>query len=402
MKKRIKKYKVLAFISALLLIAFSTKFVSAQINIDDGVFESPPNSDVKNSLQWSQGVKIYEDWFTAFFEGWEEAVWEEWAMFIEIAIALAGLTTLMFFASQAYGMMTGDKKWEILPLLRPFGMLMIILNWNIFIGMIKAPINGMVSHLQQKNEAQQNILTDLRIIRYEYQKGVSDNLFKFAVEAEEAKKEAEKVDENTFSTSMKDFWNKVTSPIQEYAFKMRFMAVMAFTVILETLAFWALRIATYVILSFQVVFSGILIVFGPITIALSILPGFKDSFITWIGRFISVNLYHVIALMNMYIGGIFVEHALKSEIIKYQELVFRDGTPVEDFANKMALLSNNGLISFGTVIIAFLVTAALMFTVPSISNMIVNASGVSHAISHTARGASSLGGRMGRTGRLLK
>lgn len=401
MKKILKEHKILTLLSVLLLIVLSTKFVSAQINIDE-VYEAPPSSDVKNSLQWSQGVKIYEDWFTAFFEGWEEVVWEEWAMFIEIAIALAGLTTLIFFAGQAYGMMTGDKKWEILPLLKPFGMLMIILNWNIFTGAIKLPIKGMVTHLQQKNEAQQNTLTDLRIIRYEYQKGVSDNLFKFAVEAEEAKKEAEKVDENTFTTSMKEFWNKISSPIQEYAFKMRFMAMMAFTVILETLAFWALRIATYVILAFQVVFSGILLIFGPITVALSILPGFKDSFTTWIGRFISINLYHVIALMNMYIGGIFVEHALKSEIIKYKELVFRDGTPVEDFAYKMALLSNNGLISFGTVIIAFLVTAALMFTVPSISNMIVNASGMSHAMGHSARGASSLGGRIGGVRRIVK
>lgn len=401
MKKILKEHKILTMLSVLLLIVLSTKFVSAQINIDE-VYEAPPSSDVKNSLQWSQGVKIYEDWFTAFFEGWEEVVWEEWAMFIEIAIALAGLTTLIFFAGQAYGMMTGDKKWEILPLLKPFGMLMIILNWNIFTGAIKLPIKGMVTHLQQKNEAQQNTLTDLRIIRYEYQKGVSDNLFKFAVEAEEAKKEAEKVDENTFTTSMKEFWNKISSPIQEYAFKMRFMAMMAFTVILETLAFWALRIATYVILAFQVVFSGILLIFGPITVALSILPGFKDSFTTWIGRFISINLYHVIALMNMYIGGIFVEHALKSEIIKYKELVFRDGTPVEDFAYKMALLSNNGLISFGTVIIAFLVTAALMFTVPSISNMIVNASGMSHAMGHSARGASSLGGRIGGVRRVVK
>lgn len=401
MKKILKEHKILTMLSVLLLIVLSTKFVSAQINIDE-VYEAPPSSDVKNSLQWSQGVKIYEDWFTAFFEGWEEVVWEEWAMFIEIAIALAGLTTLIFFAGQAYGMMTGDKKWEILPLLKPFGMLMIILNWNIFTGAIKLPIKGMVTHLQQKNEAQQNTLTDLRIIRYEYQKGVSDNLFKFAVEAEEAKKEAEKVDENTFTTSMKEFWNKISSPIQEYAFKMRFMAIMAFTVILETLAFWALRIATYVILAFQVVFSGILLIFGPITVALSILPGFKDSFTTWIGRFISINLYHVIALMNMYIGGIFVEHALKSEIIKYKELVFRDGTPVEDFAYKMALLSNNGLISFGTVIIAFLVTAALMFTVPSISNMIVNASGMSHAMGHSARGASSLGGRIGGVRRIVK
>src|SRR5699024_5438527 len=155
---------------------------------------------------------------------------------------------------------------------------------------IKLPIKGTVTHLQQKNAAQQSPLTDLRIIRYEYQKGVSDNLSKSALDAADARQEAERVDETTCTTCMKEFWNKRSWRIQEYACKMRFMAMMAFTVILETLAFWALRIATYVILAFQVVFSGILLIFGPIAVALSILPGFKDSFTTWIGRFISINL----------------------------------------------------------------------------------------------------------------
>ena len=389
MRKNLKRHKVWLFLSVLFLIVLSAKLGSAQINLD-GEYEAPPDSEVKNALQFTQGVKIYEDWFTTFFDGWEETVWEEWSMFIDIAIALAALTTLMFFGGRAYGMMTGDKKWEILPLLKPFGMLMIILNWQIFIGLIKVPINGMVQHLKEKNEAQQTQLTDLRIVRYEYQKALVDNIYLLAAEAEQAEKETEKVDENIFTSSMKEFWNKIEAPIKQFTFRMRFMMTMMMTIMIETLAFWVLRIALYVVLAFQVVFSGILLIFGPITVALSILPGFADSFNTWVARFISVNLYHVIALMNMYIGGIFVEHALKSEIIKYKELIFRDGTPAADLGEKLFWLAGNGIISFGTVIVAFLVTAALMFTVPSISNMIVNASGMSHGIGHAARGGARM------------
>ncbi len=402
MKKIISKHK-LKILLAVGLILIVTTSLMGQINIDDGVYETAPDNNVRNALQFTQGVKIYEDWFTAFFEGWTESVWEEWRLFIDIAVALAGLTTLLHFAGRAYGMMTGEKKWEVLPLLRPFGLLMIILNWQIFCSMIALPIKGMTTHMQEKNAAQQTILTDLRVIRYEYQKALVDNIYVLAAEAEQAQRETEKVDESTFTSAMRDFWNQIGAPIQQFQYRMKFIIQLTITVFLETAAFWLLRIALYVVLAFQVVFTGILLIFGPITVALSILPAFRDSFVTWIGRFISINLYHVIALMNMYIGGIFVEHALKSEIIKYKELISRDGTPADDISEKLMWLSMNGAISFGTVIVAFLITAALMFTVPTISNWIVNASGMAHGVSHTARGGTRvLMAARGNVGALLR
>lgn len=389
MKKILSKHKLKIFLALGLLLIISTRLF-AQINIDDGVYEGSPDGNVKNALQFTQGIKIYEDWFTEFFDGWNDSVWEEWSLFIDIAVALAGLMTLLHFAGRAYGMMTGEKKWEVLPLLRPFGLLMIILNWQIFCSMIALPIKGMTKHMQEKNEAQQTILTDLRVIRYEYQKALVDNIYVIAAEAEQAQRETEKVDESTFTSAMRDFWNQIGAPIQQFQYRMKFMIQLMMTIFLETAAFWLLRIALYVILAFQVVFTGILLMFGPITVALSILPAFRDSFVTWIGRFISINLYHVIALMNMYIGGIFVEHALKSEIIKYKELISRDGSPAADISEKLVWLSMNGVISFGTVIVAFVITAALMFTVPTISNWVVNASGMSHGMSHAARGGSRM------------
>ena|SRR5699024_9762418 len=402
MKKIISKHK-LKILLAVGLILIVTTSLMGQINIDDGVYETAPDNNVRNALQFTQGVKIYEDWFTAFFEGWNESVWEEWRLFIDIAVALAGLTTLLHFAGRAYGMMTGEKKWEVLPLLRPFGLLMIILNWQIFCSMIALPIKGMTTHMQEKNAAQQTILTDLRVIRYEYQKALVDNIYVLAAEAEQAQRETEKVDESTFTSAMRDFWNQIGAPIQQFQYRMKFIIQLTITVFLETAAFWLLRIALYVVLAFQVVFTGILLIFGPITVALSILPAFRDSFVTWIGRFISINLYHVIALMNMYIGGIFVEHALKSEIIKYKELISRDGTPADDISEKLMWLSMNGAISFGTVIVAFLITAALMFTVPTISNWIVNASGMAHGVSHAARGGTRiLMAARGNAGALLR
>ena len=71
----------------------------------------------------------------------------------------------------------------------------------------------------------------------------------------------------------------------------------------------------------QIIYSSILIILGPFSVAASILPAFRDSFSTWIARFVSVNLYSGIAYLIMYLCGLMQEYALTSEISKYQELV---------------------------------------------------------------------------------
>src|SRR5699024_1908104 len=389
-KETLFKFRKALLLSILITTALARNATSfAQTSIDGEAYEQAPDGAVKNALQYTQGVKIYEDWFSAFFDGWNDMVWEEWYIFIDISIALAGLCTQIFFVGRSYGMLTGDRNWEILPLLRPFGLLLIILNWKLFCSMIAYPISLMAQYINLKNEGQQELLTDLRIIRYEYQKALVDNIYVLASEADQAQRETEKIDENTFTSTMRDFWNEVGAPIKQFQYRMQFIMQLLMTTFIETIAFWILRIALYAVLAFQVVFSGILLIFGPLTVALSILPSFRDSFQVWIARFISINFYHVIAGMNMYIGGIFVEYAMKSEILKYKELISRDGTPAVDIGEKLLWLASNGVLSFGTVIIAFLVTAALMFTVPSISNWIVNSSGVSEGVSQAKRGISS-------------
>src|SRR3546814_10279885 len=71
------------------------------------------------------------------------------------------------------------------------------------------------------------------------------------------------------------------------------------TAIMETLAVWILRICVYIIFIVQVIYSTVLIILGPFSVAMSILPAFRDSFSTWIARFISVNLYAGIAYLVM-------------------------------------------------------------------------------------------------------
>ncbi|RYG50674.1 MAG: plasmid transfer protein, partial [Chitinophagaceae bacterium] len=132
----------------------------------------------------------------------------------------------------------------------------------------------------------------------------------------------------------------------------------------------------------------ILIILGPFAVAVSILPAFRDSFSTWIARFVSVNLYSGIAYLIMYLTGLMQEFAMSSEISKYKELVGEKGLNAS--MEKMALFAGNGILSFGTVIIVFIIGAICMFTVPSISTWIISTSGISSATSTFGRSAGTV------------
>jgi len=161
-----------------------------------------------------------------------------------------------------------------------------------------------------------------------------------------------------------------------------------FTQLLELLGIWILRTAVYIIFMIQIIYSSILIILGPFSVAASILPAFRDSFSTWIARFVSVNLYSGIAYLIMYLCGLMQEYALQSEISKYQALVGSNGTTA-DMA-RFAAFAGNGILSFGTVIIVFVIGAICMFTVPSISTWIISTSGITSATSSAGRGAASV------------
>ncbi len=158
------------------------------------------------------------------------------------------------------------------------------------------------------------------------------------------------------------------------------------TSIFETLAIWLLRISVYVIFIIQIIFSTILIILGPFSVASSILPAFRDSFSTWIARFVAVNLYSGIAYLVMYIASLFQHYALEAEITRYQALL---GTSGPDLG-KLATYMTFGVFSFGMVIATFVIGALTMLTVPSISTWVISTSGISSAASTMGRGASSM------------
>jgi len=344
--------------------------------------------DYKKSLEFLQGNGVYEEGVMVFLKGMKDSIWTHFDLFITDAKALAAIFMIIFFAVKSYEMMAGDKKLEVMPLLRPFGLTMIILWWGAFVKVVAFPTDLVTMKTEEMFMSEQTNINNLRFTRADLMIKVANSLYTFQAQSEVAEKESDTwygEAWDSVTSTVKEGISTVVSPLIEMKNRLAIGMQLLVTQLLELIGLWILRIAVYIVFIIQIIYSSILIILGPFAVALSILPAFRDSFSTWVARFVSVNLYSGIAYLVMYIMALMQKYALTSEISKYKELVGPDGSAGS--MEKMMWFAGNGVLSFGTVIIVFFIGAICMFTVPSISTWIISTSGISSAASSFGRGS---------------
>jgi len=363
------------------------------LNVSQGHAEVV-DSTYKKSLEFLQGNAVYEEGVMTFLTQMKSSIWTHFDLFITDSKALAAIFMIIFFAIKSYEMMAGDKKLEIMPLLRPFGLVMVILWWGTFVKVIAYPTDLVALKTEEMFKSEQNNINDLRFTRATMIVKVANSLYTFQADTEVAAKESDAWYDsawNSVTSTVKAGMSPIVSGVIELKNRLEIGIQLLVTQVLELISIWLLRIAVYIVFVIQIIYSSILIILGPFAVASSILPAFRDSFSTWIARFISVNLYSGIAYLIMYIMALMQKYALTSEISKYKELLGADGLGAD--LQKMTWFASNGILSFGTVIVVFIIGAICMFTVPSISTWIISTSGISSAAANFGRGGSTLAGK---------
>lgn len=358
-----------------------------------GELEHFVSSDIpesfKNTFSFLQGEGVYEDGVMHFLKGLKNTVWSHYDVFINDAQALAAVFMLIFFAIKSYEMISGDKQLEVMPLLRPFGLVMIIIWWGTFTQAISHPTDIIAAKTADLFNTGQGQVNALRLQRAELMIRVADQLTTLQAETDVAVKEADTWYSNAWesvTSKVKEGFTNVWNSVTQLRNRMEISLQLLLSNALELVALWILRIATYIIFMIQIIYSTILIILGPFSVSISILPAFRDSFGAWIARFISVNLYSGIAYLVMHLSSLFQQYALEAEITRYTQLLESSGDTLE----KLGWFASNGLLSFGIVIISFIISALCILTVPSISTWIISTSGVTSAVSTLARGSSNL------------
>lgn len=366
-----------------------------------------PADEYKEAISFLQGNGVYDRGIMRFFEGMRDYAYSHFGPFIHDAQALACVFMLIFFSIKAYEMMVGDKKMEIMPLLRPFGLLMLTMWWGVFCRIIAFPTDLISAKTEAMFSTQNDRINALRLDRAVYIIEVADKMVEYQATTELASQQAQEADKG-LGTVMVDgvkgfFTDNVYGPLVQMRIRMQTNMQLLVTQLLELLAIWILRICVYFIFFIQIIYSTILVILGPFSLAASILPAFRDAFTTWIARFVAVNLYVGIAYLVLYVCGLMQEYAFLQEIQKYEALLDTSGG--EEVLTKLAWMAGNGILSFGLVIISFLVGAIAITTVPSISTWIISTSGITAAAATAGRTGSTLsrsGSRMSAKGILGK
>lgn len=381
--------KILLIITGLL---FSSCFIFAQ---KKDSFEDALNKIANKPLiSFVNRDEVLERPVMSFFEQMRDNAFSYADELTLEAQILAAIFMIIYLSVKGWEMLSGDKQLEILPLLRPFGLAIIIFWWGTFTKLIALPTQMIAEKTEKRFEKSKVTIDDLYYKRELKLLTIRDNLLGILSDAETAEEQAKQTKKDWIDKGISivksatgiNLISSILKGLKILRTKIEIASKTIITQILEVIALWLLRACVYIVFLIQIIYGTILVIIGPLSVAISILPSFKDSLTTWIARFISVNLYTGLAFLVLWITSILQIFALTSEINRFDYLLKNKDTVGE----RIAWLTGSQLLSVGTVIVCFVVSAITVLTVPSISTWIVSTSGVTSAVSTAGRGASSV------------
>lgn len=288
--------------------------------------------------------------------------------FVADAQALAACFMLLYFGIESFKLMTGDKKLEIIPLLRPFVIGLILMMWIPFVNVISFPGEVLTRHSKDMFYNQLDEIENLSRERYALIDSVSIELIKTSVIVENSDQEANDDKWFDFGIDFSAIKDKIAGLYVYVVAKIKMLLFNLVEFIVVTI--W--QTCVYFVFFLQIIFTGILITLGPISFALSILPGFRDAYLQWLSRFISVSLYSCIAYIVLSVSLAIMQYGLENEIdILHYAL-----------SNEAAFVMYVGMMSGGvnSFLLTCLLGAISMLTIPFVSTWIVSTTGVGQAV----------------------
>ena len=227
---------------------------------------------------------------------------------VDMARAIGGIAAFFFIAKRIYEQLIADNPVSILPLLRPFALVLVLSFWGPFVNMLLVPTKGLTK-LSEAVYADKKHIVKAKL--EEKQAAILSTDMPLFYENEE--KEAALWDKgiNLLLTS----YNIISGRAAQH--QINFYLMNATRQLLE--AFF--EVLVYLVAFLRTVFCVLLVIFGPLVFALSIFDGFQDNYLQWIARFINVNLYIPIALLILSLVQEVLIFVLDQEIAAIQAAV---------------------------------------------------------------------------------
>ena len=227
---------------------------------------------------------------------------------VDMARAIGGIAAFFYISKRIYEQLIADNPISILPLLRPFALVLVITFWGPFVNLLLVPTKGLTK-LSEAVYADKKHIVKQRLDEKHDAILAAD----LPVFFENEEKEAALWDKgiNLLLTS----YNIITGrAIQN---QINFYIMDAIRQVLESL----FEVLVYLIAFLRTLFCVLLVIFGPLVFAISIFDGFQDNYLQWIARFVNVNLYLPIALLILSLVQEILIYVLELEIAQIQSML---------------------------------------------------------------------------------
>ena len=259
-----------------------------------------------------------------------------------VASAIAAIGATLYIGMRVLGHFARAEPIDVFPLLRPFAIGFLVLNFTIVTDFIDALIRPVEIVTQNMVDIQTTRIQQLEQIR---QQKIQERL---------ARLDKEKDDLSTWSVGQ--YTMLLAEKIGVYLSE-------AFDVFLKNLFYAFFLAARLVILTARSFFLIVLTIVGPLSFALAIFTGFQDSHLMWIARYVQITLWFPLANILGSIVGY-----LQGRVITLQVLEMTNNVPDEAQSGNL-------------IYIVFMIIATLSyFTIPTISGYIISSSGVGNAL----------------------
>ena len=309
-------------------------------------------------------------------QGMYLSITDHMSVFINDAQALTAIFMLLYFSIKAFGMMVGDERLEIIPLLRPFAIGLVIIFWSEFVTVISYPTTVVTEKAKSLFNVQIDKVDQMQMARLTLIQDVSNKLIERSAEIEKIKDESDEKWYEFLAIDFSGLFDSIKGYYLLIVAKFRFMIVQ----IIEFIVITFFHVCSYLIFFIQVIFASILVILGPFSFAFSVLPAFRDAYIHWLARFISVSLYSAIGYIIMSLSMTIVLYGMRQEIDLLTKVM-------DNEAEFILYVSTNGGMDGNFLMISLLIGALTMLTIPIISTWIINTAGVGQAIAAMSVGA---------------
>lgn len=259
-----------------------------------------------------------------------------------VASAIAAIGATLFIGMRVLGHFARAESIDVFPLLRPFAIGFLVLNFTIVTDFLNALIKPIETVTQNMIDVQTSRIQQLEQMRQE-----------------KIREKLARLDEKIGETSA---WS-AGQMMYLYLEKLRIYLDEGFDAFLKNLFYALFLAARLVILTTRAFFLIVLTIVGPLAFALAIFTGFQDSHLMWIARYVQISLWFPLANML----GTIVTY-LQGKVITLQYLELTNNVPDEAQSGEL-------------IYTVFMIIATLAyFTIPTISGYIISSSGVAGAL----------------------